>query len=38
MNPAVPAEENIGAGAFGDPALPVEHHGVGIAAPLGPVL
>ena len=31
-------EEDVGAGAFGDTALPVEHHGVGIAAPLGAVL
>ena len=26
---AVLDEEDIGAGAFGDPALPVEHHGIG---------
>ena len=32
---AVTHEKDIGAGAFGDAALPVEHHGVGIAALLG---
>jgi hypothetical protein len=32
---AVLDEEDVGAGAFGDAALPVEHHGVGIALALG---
>ena len=35
---AVAGEEDVGARAFGDAALPVEHHGVGIALLLGPVL
>ena len=35
---AVLDEEDVGAGAFGDAALPVEHHGVGIAFALGAVL
>ena len=35
---AVFDEEDVGAGAFGDAALPVEHHGVGIAALFGAVL
>ena len=35
---AVLDEEDVGAGAFGDAALPVEHHGVGIAFALGAML
>src|SRR5207237_2983892 len=35
---AVVDEEDVGAGALGDAALPVEHHGVGIALALGDVL
>ena len=31
-------EEDVGAGAFGDAPLPIEHHGVGVAAPLGAML
>ena len=31
-------EENVGAGAFGDAALPVEHQRVGEAAPFGAML
>jgi hypothetical protein len=31
-------EEDVGAGAFGDAALPVQHHRVGVAAALGAVL
>ena len=38
VNFAVLDEENVRAGAFGDAAFPVQHHGVGIAFALGPVL
>ncbi len=31
-------EKDVGAGAFGDPALPVHHQGVGVAAPLRAML
>src|SRR5207253_2301594 len=38
VNLAVPDEENVGAGAFRDAALPVQHHGIGIPFALGDVL
>ena len=38
MDHAAFGEENIGAGAFGHAALPIQHHGIGIALALGAVL
>ena len=38
MDFAVLDEKDIGAGALGDAAFPIQHHGVGIAAALGAVL
>ncbi len=35
MQRAASGEENVGAGTFSNAPLPVEHHGVGITAPLG---
>src|SRR5208282_2201164 len=38
MDFAVLDEEDVGAGTFGDAALPVEHHGIGIASLFGAML
>jgi hypothetical protein len=38
MEGAIAGEEDVGAGAFGDAAQPVQHHGIGVALLLGLVL